>query len=158
MFRIESIMGRNLVAEDEQALKELKILGAKLKNRRKQIGLTMQQVALSSGISRVTLQRVEAGEGSVSAAALMRVSISLGTKLVIEADSTKDLLGEITLGDYPGLSSLAWQLKPSTNLSPNEAWSIYTRNWRLLDKSLLSEQERVLLEKLKDLFGGGFDV
>jgi len=151
-------MGRNISVNNEKASATLGMLGAQLRARRKQLGLTMQQVALASGISRVTLQRIEQGEGSVSSLAIMQVAMALGTQLVLDGGQAEPLRNEILLSDYPGLSSLAWQLNPGTKLTPNEAWSLYTRNWRHLDKSLVSNEEQALLQKLQNLFGGAFDV
>jgi hypothetical protein len=57
--------------------------------------------------------------------------------------------------DWPVLQSLAWSLAPDAALHPFEALSIYERNWRSADKTLLQTREQALLDQLALDVGGG---
>jgi transcriptional regulator with XRE-family HTH domain len=114
----------------------------------------MVEVAKASGISRVTLQTVEKGKASVSAGALASVSQAVGLPLGLGQQHLEQLPNKIRVGDFPGLVSLGWQIAPSTVLAPYEAWSVYARNWRHLDRATLSDDETQLLRLLARQFGG----
>jgi hypothetical protein len=58
----------------------------------------------------------------------------------------------VRVGDYPQLRDLAWNR--SDELMPaKEAFQLYERNWRLLDRSALDARERDLIARLKAEFG-----
>lgn len=124
-----------------------------MRSRRRELGLSMAEVARASGISRVTLQTVEE-EASVSAGALASVSQAVGLPLGLGQQHLEQLPNKIRVGDFPGLVSLGWQIAPSTVLAPYEAWSVYARNWRHLDRATLSDDETQLLRLLERQFGG----
>lgn len=145
-------MGRTVKATEIENLDLLSSLGAGLRSARKSLGLTMQEVAEASGISRVTLHKVEKGDPSVSAGALASVALALGVPISLEVHSAPDL-DNIVVGNYRGLSSLTWQLDSGTSLSGYEAWSIYSKNWRHLDLSLIDTKEGGLIQELSKRFG-----
>jgi len=146
-------MGRQLANPQIHENPRLVALGEQLRSRRRHLGLTMEEVAKATGISRVTLQRVEQGSGSVSSGALASVADALGTPIRLESGANETVPGTIIVGDYPGLAALGWQLSAATALTPYEAWTLYARNWRHLDRETLSERELQLLEGLSQSFG-----
>lgn len=146
-------MGRRLANNQLNDLPLLQQLGAQLKATRKQLGLTMEQLSRSSGVSRVTLQRIEAGASSVSSGALASVSIALGIPLQLQMTNQGTMPDQISPQDFPGLLSIAWQLNPETKLSRQEAWSLYLQNRRHLSKSELSTVESNFISSLEREFG-----
>jgi len=151
-------MGRIIANPQVREHPHLVRLGEQLRTTRRALGLTMEEVALASGISRVTLHKVEKGKGSVSASALASVAEALGTPLALESEKSHRVIGDLVLGDYPGLASLGWQLAPDTVLAPREMWDFYSRNRRFLDWENLSDKEIALVEQLEKSFGGGSRV
>lgn len=151
-------MGRKLAYEQLHDSEVLVALGTQLRERRRQLGLTQEEVARASGVSRVTLLRVEKGMSSVSAGALVSVAEALGETLSLSHGLSNSVPQRITLRDYPGLLSLGWQLSPATVVAPYEAWSIYARNWRHLNREHLDELETRFLEALEQNFGNVSDV
>lgn len=145
-------MGRTMKALELQNLDLISELGAGIRKTRKALGLTMQELAEASGISRVTLHKVEKGDPSVSAGALASVALALGVPLKLDVPLVAET-EQIVVGDYRGLSSLTWQLNPTTTLSGYEAWSIYSKNWRHLDLSLVDANEGALIQQLSRMFG-----
>jgi transcriptional regulator with XRE-family HTH domain len=135
MYGVVKIMGRLLGNEQLHESELLIAIGQRVRSRRRELGLSMVEVARASGISRVTLQRVEEGKASVSAGALASVSQAVGLPLGLGQQHLEQLPNKIRVGDFPGLVSLGWQIAPSTVLAPYEAWSMYARNWRHLDRA-----------------------
>jgi hypothetical protein len=64
-------------------------------------------------------------------------------------------LAAIRLADYPLLREVAWSTDPNAELSPAEAFAVYERNWRHIDRSSMGPQERELLERLTATVGHG---
>ncbi|MGM0632805.1 MAG: hypothetical protein ACQETO_06475 [Pseudomonadota bacterium] len=64
----------------------------------------------------------------------------------------------IPVANYPQLRQLAWQLDGATQLSPQEAFNVYERNWRHLDQDALQPDEQSLLTALQQAFGEIHDV
>lgn len=60
----------------------------------------------------------------------------------------------IAVDEYPQLKLLCWNLK-SPYFTRAEAFSIYERNWRLVDTESLTPRERDLVEGLTREIGGG---
>lgn len=147
-------MGRAVTAKEVTETEILREVASALRARRKQLGLTMEEVAQAAGISRVTLHRIEKGETSVSVGAVASVSKTLGTPLATEQASPVKSQENIVIGNYPGLASLSWQLEKDNLLSPFEAWSTYARNWRHLNQSTLIDSEKELINLLNHEFGG----
>lgn len=146
-------MGRKAVFSSPAAITAAEELGARLKVRRKTLGLSAQEVAETAGISRVTLHRVEAGESGVTMGSFFVVAAALGETIGLMGSPSKfPVPDQIPLRDFPQLKRLSWQLAESTVLTPIEAWDIYTRNWRHLDEKELLETEAQLISSLRNSF------
>jgi len=61
----------------------LKTIGAAIRTRRKQIGMTQQDVAEIAGLQRQTVSRVEAGNETVAVATVARVAAVVGLDLQV---------------------------------------------------------------------------
>jgi transcriptional regulator with XRE-family HTH domain len=137
-----------------QLKKILRHLGLQIRQRRKLLKISGVVTAEAAGISRMTLNRIERGEASVTIGAYINVISVLGLALDLRTpkarrkDSPFELPGRIRLADYPQLKKLAWQLKGTTQVTAEEALDLYERNWRHVDREKLSEQERLLIEAL----------
>jgi transcriptional regulator with XRE-family HTH domain len=138
----------------------LRALGARLRERRKQLKVSATVTAEAAALSRMTLYRIERGDPSVTMGSYLSVASTLGLEFQLrDQQEVKSCLGpvelpaKIRLADYPELKRLAWQIKKSTLLSPAEAMSIYERNWRHIDLSALTDSERGLIRSLAALFG-----
>lgn len=57
--------------------------------------------------------------------------------------------------DYPELRLICWHRPSDQPMDEEEAFAIYERNWRYVDKELLSDAETALIERLKDTYGNG---
>ena len=60
----------------------------------------------------------------------------------------------IRIQDYPQLADLAWNRRDEFMLT-REAFQLYERNWRFVDRNALVPEERRLIERLKVEFGAG---
>lgn len=60
----------------------LQVIGCRIKERRRELGLTAVATAGAAGISRVTLHRIEKGTASVTVGALMNVLNALDLPLL----------------------------------------------------------------------------
>ena len=60
----------------------------------------------------------------------------------------------IEIARYPNLHLLAWQLHRE-RLGEAEAFALYEREWRHVDRESLSEDERRLIQRLADIYGHG---
>src|SRR5690606_10412177 len=105
-------------------------LGNEIRAQRKAVGVNATATAEAAGLSRVTLHRIERGEGSVSLAAYLKVLTALGLELEVVNTSQRDPVGRqehasipvrISLSAYPILKSLAWQVHGTDSLTPQEA-------------------------------------
>ena len=67
---------------------------------------------------------------------------------ISNASSALTIPTEIKLADYPQLKQLAWHIRGLDTLTPTEAFGIYDRNWRHLDKETLENKEKSLIEAL----------
>lgn len=57
--------------------------------------------------------------------------------------------------DYPELALLAWNRDPARPINAEEAFALYERNWRHVDKERLTAREADLIRDLTDRFGHG---
>lgn len=141
----------------------LKTLGAQIRAQRKALRLNATVTAEAAGVSRVTLHRIEKGEGSVTMGAWCNTAAALGMQLQVlrtpdaaAAVKPEDRAGwipaRIALADYPQLQSLAWQVHGTSTLTPTEAFGIYERNARHLDPQTMSAHEQALLDALRLAF------
>jgi transcriptional regulator with XRE-family HTH domain len=134
-------------------------LGTQLREQRKARKVSAVAAAESAGLSRATLHRIEAGEPAVTIGAWLGVASVLGLELVLvdpQAQTPAAALPErIRLDEYPQLRRLAWQLHGVDDVTPEEALSLYERNWRHVDATTLSAAERALVETLGRTLGKG---
>ena len=146
-------------ASQKKALREL---GRRIRSRRKELKINATVTAEASGISRVTLHRIEQGEPSVTIGAYISVIFALKLELELlepeervrrEKQSASHLPADITLANYPELKRLAWQLKETQKITPKEALDLYERNWRHVDLKKMDIQERDFLKALLAAFG-----
>lgn len=135
-------------------------LGQKILLQRKSLKVSADSTALASGISRITLHRIEKGEPSVSMGAYISVIEALGLHLDL---SKKDLqkysktendlnLSQIAIKDYPQLKQICWQLSDDAVLTAVEAKSRYERNERHINFDGFSDKEKNLIKQLEVYF------
>lgn len=60
----------------------------------------------------------------------------------------------VAIADYPQLQQLCWNLKVDY-LTRADAFAIYERNWRLLDKEVMDQHEKEFIEHLVNDLGKG---
>jgi transcriptional regulator with XRE-family HTH domain len=130
-------------------------LGQKILLQRKKFQVAAESVALTAGISRITLHRIEKGEPSVSMGAYMSVIIALGLSLDIDEknpefnDATKENnLSDIAIQDYPQLKLISWQLKDDAVLNAVEAKNMYERNQKYILFNEMTAHEKKLIKQL----------
>jgi transcriptional regulator with XRE-family HTH domain len=149
---------------DTQLAARLAAIGEQLRAHRKQLKLTAVTAAEAAGMSRVTWHRIERGEPSVTMGAYMAASAALGLDLQVidpqraAADASNaepDWPNGIRIGDYPQLKRLAWQQPGTAVVTPQEALSLYERNWRHADPLRLEPKERALIQALLAAHGRG---
>jgi hypothetical protein len=64
-------------------------------------------------------------------------------------------LQHIVPDDFPELKLLAWSRDPQRPLPAAEAFSLYERNWRFVDRQRLTDRESGLIRELAIEFGHG---
>ena len=62
--------------------------------------------------------------------------------------------GMVRVDEYPNLKLLCWNLK-APYVTRREAFSLYERNWRLVDHAAASAHERAFIDDLAREFGRG---
>ena len=141
---------------------DLRRLGQEIRTRRKALKVSATATAESAGISRMTLNRIERGEASVTMGAYLNVASVLGLNIELldpnqqkEASKLPEINNktQIRLSDYPQLKKLAWPIKKEDTITPQEALNLYKRNWRHIDKKNLDSRERELIQKLLAFLG-----
>ena len=60
----------------------------------------------------------------------------------------------IEIADYPQLKLLCWN-RPGRFVMAREAWEIYERNWRFVERDQLEAKEQELIRTLVTRFGAG---
>lgn len=148
---------RQLISEDLQH--RVSALARQLRQRRKVLGVSVQNAAAAAGISRDTWYRIERGEITVTigawfnALSVLGLRFGLGLELAKETNRTDQVVPlEIRISEYPQLAALAWQMDDRVILTPREAFDVYERNARHLDSSALSPEESALIANLRKLF------
>lgn len=145
------------------AADRLRAVGEAIRVRRKSLRISAVVAAEAAGISRVTLHRVEKGEPAVTMGAYAAVAAALDLDIRLlpldaptgeVADRKGWIPVRVRLADYPRLKELAWQVHGTPELTPREALDIYERNHRHLDPATLSDEERDLLEALRQGLAG----
>lgn len=151
---------------DASAATKLAALGERIRARRKTLKVSAVDAAEAAGMSRVTLQRIERGEPSVTMGAYIGAATAVGLELELvdprerrrgagAAGGKPPFPARIRLADYPQLNKLAWQLHGVTTIAPAEALGLYERNWRHVDTAALDAAERALVNALVLHLGGG---
>ncbi|HYN79453.1 MAG TPA: helix-turn-helix domain-containing protein [Lamprocystis sp. (in: g-proteobacteria)] len=163
-----SIMGNTMPARPPPtspvAAAKLKVLGERIRARRKALGINATVTAEAAGMSRVTLYRIEKGEPAVTIGAYLNALVALDLDFgILTPDRLADAVGDdakpgwipvrVRLGDYPQLKRLAWQIHGTDELTPREALGIYERNRRHLDLAALEPSERELIDALRRALG-----
>jgi transcriptional regulator with XRE-family HTH domain len=145
--------------------RRLEAFGRRIHARRKALKISATTTAEAAGMSRMTLHRIERGEPSVTMGAYMNALAALGldVDVIAPADgavkqaavlaSPRTPTQTVRVADYAQLRRLAWQLPADAELTPEEAWGTYERNWRHLDPSALEDNERQLLADLARALG-----
>ena len=142
----------------------LQDLGARIRARRKSLGVNATAAAESAGMSRVTLHRIEKGEPSVAIGAWANLMAALGMDWQIQdrlaaeqapVDRSAWVPLRVELAQYPQLRALAWQVHGADALSPEEAFGIYERNARHLDMEAMPAHEHELWQALQAAFSRG---
>ena len=149
----------------DAATQTLAAIGLQICTQRKALKINATVAAEASGISRVTLYRIEHGEPSVTVGAYLNALAALGLDLrvVLATDVAPGpvvhpplwIPARVRLADYPQLKQLAWQVHGIDELTPAEALSIYERNARHLDMQALEPSERMLIDALRVALGDG---
>jgi len=62
---------------------------------------------------------------------------------------------QVRLHDYPQLQFIAWNRQKDDFIEEEEAFALYERNWRWVEEASLSINERMLIERLTQVFGHG---
>ena len=160
----------------EQLLVEL---GERLRNARLRRKFTAGAVAAGAGVSRVTVHRAERGEPAIATGTLIKImgvlDLAGDFALLARDDKMGRLLQDsrlrprrnpaaaaaqppqrIRIGLYPQLQQIAWHLgPPTTELGPEEAFALYERNWRHVDRAAMGAKEAALLKRLTATVGKG---
>lgn len=147
----------------QQCAAALAAIGEAVRARRKALRISAVAAAEAAGISRVTLHRIEKGEPSVTAGAYMAALASLALDVrLLPRETVQEpqaparrgwIPARVRLDDYPQLRELAWQVHGASELTPREALDIYERNWRHIDAGQLSEEEKDLVDALRQALG-----
>ncbi len=140
----------------------LRLLGKQIYVRRRMIKVSAVSTAEAAGISRMTLNRIERGEASVTMGAYINVIFVLGLELSLIdvkqiniASNSNDLKkdSKVSISRYPQLKKLAWQINKKREITLKEALSLYERNWRHIDIAELNPNEQKFIQNLLTLFG-----
>lgn len=138
--------------------RDLQSLGEAVRRQRKQLQIAAASVAQAANMSRQTLNRIEHGEPSVTMGAYVNALRALGLELQVVTTAppvTADReANAVRLADYPQLQQLAWHRQGAT-LTEEEAFALYERNWRHIDRSALEPAERDLIARLVQRHGKG---
>jgi transcriptional regulator with XRE-family HTH domain len=137
-----------------QAPQRLQAIGASIRRRRQQLGVSAVATAAAAGISRVTLHRIETGAASVTLGALMNVLDALDLCLAdLDAAPAHDAAATepelIELHSYPVLQQLSWHVQGSSALRPAEAAALYARRRRRREPDPLLPHELKLIRALE---------
>ncbi len=133
-------------------------LGRRIRQQRKQLGVSATVAAEAAGMSRITWFRIEKGEPSVTMGAWASAANAVGLFLRLSEDratleqDSDWIPARIPLANYPELQKLAWHVRGTGYLSAREALDIYEANQRHLDQNALTAQEAQLIESLKTAF------
>lgn len=158
-------MPAKLNAIADAAAEKLTLLGEQIRAYRKALRIDITSAAEAAGMSRVTWHRIEQGEPSVTMGAYLNALHVLGLDFGVIGAAESDagsagparegwIPARIRIADYPQLKQLAWQVRGTDELSPQEALGIYQRNAKHLDLEAMEPAERNLLDALRTALGG----
>ena len=166
----------NLPHAQTQLLQEL---GERLRHARLRRKLTAQAVASRANVSRVTVHRAEHGGPAIAIGTLIKIMGVLDLASDVALLARDDRLGHLLQDDqlrprrtsglakfdaprlirlerYPQLRQIAWHLGSEvTALGPQEAFDLYERNWRHVDRQAMPANEAALLKRLTASVGKG---
>lgn len=153
----------------EQLEARVQALGVQVRQRRKVMGISVTTAAEAAGVSRVTWHRMEKGEFTVTIGAWFNALAVLGlqfgvglTSTTTQSQASPDLAAAIpvsvVLAHFPQLAALAWQVQGVAAVSPREAFDIYERNERHINRADLTPEEENLIAGLETVFGGAAGV
>lgn len=145
---------------------QLTAIARGIRGRRLSLGISTVVAAHAAGVSRVTWQRIEMAEPSVTMGGYVGALEALG--LVIELKQVKNL-GEmvangvlpqdqadadrvpaaIPIEKYRQLRQLAWHVRDGFELTPEEAFGLYDRYRRHLNVDQMAPDELRLLRSLE---------
>ena len=147
---------------------KLHAIGLRIRAHRKALRVSATAAAEASGMSRVTLHRIERGEPSVTIGAYLNATAALGLDLGLQAATPlhpqaatavsqpdTEPPQTIRLADYPQLQRLAWHTPGAVEVTAQEAFGLYERNWRHIDHAAMQATERALLDALIQTVGKG---
>ena len=148
----------------EQLEIRVKALGAQMRQRRKVMGVSVTTAAEAAGVSRVTWHRMEKGVITVTIGAWFNALAVLGLEFGVglmgpltQARASRDSQATIPLAiafaDFPQLAALAWQVQGVVAVPPREAFDIYQRNDRHINREELTAGEKALIINLETVFG-----
>lgn len=60
----------------------------------------------------------------------------------------------IARGNYPELNKILWDIK-AEKIQAKDAFEVYERRWVYVEQNKLTKPERLLIERLAELFGNG---
>lgn len=136
-------------------------IGKAIKQERKRLSVTAEALSGASGISRVTLHRIEKGEGASSLNSYLAVVDALNLEFTLTEnvkDENRQLNQEdfipvvVRLEDYPELKKISWHITGRDYLKPFEAHAMYERNARHLDEDNMTKREQLLMANLNRAF------
>jgi transcriptional regulator with XRE-family HTH domain len=143
---------------DPLAQQDLALLGEQVRTQRKSMRIAAESVARAANMSRQTLNRIERGEPSVTMGAYLNALRALGLELKVRGIArpvaARGRAAAVRLAEYPQLERLAWHRQGKT-LTEKEAFALYERNWRHVDRPSLEPAERDFIARLVERHGKG---
>jgi hypothetical protein len=73
-----------------------------------------------------------------------------------QIDNGRATIDQIVPAEFPELDLLAWSRDPARPIAAAEAFALYERNWRFVDRENLTVREKLLIEELTEEYGHGF--
>jgi transcriptional regulator with XRE-family HTH domain len=155
-----------LATQKDEAHDVVLSIGRRLRSARQERGLTLQQVAKSSGLTAAFISQLERGDTSASVSSLVKIAAALGIEvtslfekpsstLVRHSERVPSMLGGEGLVDYvltPGGEKRAQVIETHLDPGGNADKELYTRGGDLLVCVVQSgtlemriEDERILL-------------
>jgi hypothetical protein len=64
------------------------------------------------------------------------------------------MIPTLNVDDYPQLALLAWS-RVLRDISEEDAFALYERNWRFVDVDALTAAERELIDRMTEQYGKG---